>query len=156
LNEKVRKSIVFGIFIIAVIWGYSNLSQNREKTAKEPVIAKQQVVANIVNANPAENQTIAIDQNFNDSIYALYANKPIARNPFYHNRKKVSGRVQKAKIHLMGILYRQTNAQALINDKVLGVGDLISGYQIKNITKESVILEKAGKTVTLYPQKESL
>lgn len=155
MNEKVRKSIVFGIFIIAVIWGYSNLSQDRGKTASDPDLANTQA-KNTPKVIPLENQATPKNQIINDSIFTLYANKPITKNPFYHNRKRVAGRVKKAKLYLMGILFRHNNAQALINDKVLGVGDLISGYQVKNISRESVILEKAGKNITLYPRKESL
>ncbi|MEE9442909.1 MAG: hypothetical protein V3V99_09610 [candidate division Zixibacteria bacterium] len=156
MNEKVRKSIVFGIFIIAVIWGYSNLSQRWAKKPQEQDIAKQQVAANTVNNNIGQNQAIPENQIIHDSVFAFYAEKPVTKNPFYHNRKRVTGKTKKIKLHLLGILYRQTNAQALINGRVLGVGDLISGYHVKNIARESVVLEKAGKTITLFPRKESL
>ncbi|MFH1701488.1 MAG: hypothetical protein ABIE07_12990 [Candidatus Zixiibacteriota bacterium] len=156
MNEKVRKSIVFGIFIVAIIWGYSNLSQRWSKKPQELEIAKQQVAADILSDNTDQEQIVPGGRINHDSVFTIYEARPIMKNPFYHNLKNEAAKEQKINLRLLGIMYRPTNAQALINDKVLGIGGLINGYKVISIARESVVLEKSGKPVTLYPRKESL
>jgi len=50
---------------------------------------------------------------------------------------------------LNGIMFRQPNPRALINDQVVEVGDTISGAEVTSITRTKVFLQLNGKTIEL-------
>lgn len=50
---------------------------------------------------------------------------------------------------LMGIAYEAENPTAIINDQIVGVGSLVDGYTVLEITPTLVILEKENKKLTL-------
>ncbi len=86
--------------------------------------------------------------------FAEYEDITVSTDPFYHNRKVIKQN-REIELHLLGILYRTANAQALINGQVVTVGDAVEGYEITEITNEFVALTKNGKKFTLRPKKES-
>jgi hypothetical protein len=50
---------------------------------------------------------------------------------------------------LQGILYSDNNSQAIINNQICSVGDVVDGYKVKKITASQVILDKNGLEFTL-------
>jgi hypothetical protein len=50
---------------------------------------------------------------------------------------------------LTGIIWDQKKPLAVINGKMLGVGDIINGAKVRKIHKESVLLQKYGTNYTL-------
>jgi hypothetical protein len=50
---------------------------------------------------------------------------------------------------LQGILYSEKNSQAIINNQICSVGDVVDGYKVKTITASQVILDKNGLEFTL-------
>lgn len=70
------------------------------------------------------------------------------RNPFLAiGREK--GDAYLLGLSLAGILWDETRPLAIINDVVVGVGDVIEGYFILNISPDTILLEKDGKEYTL-------
>lgn len=76
------------------------------------------------------------------------------RNPFYKKveLKRVTKSARKKrtlKLHLYAISIKDNNSVALINDRIVKIGDMISGYTLKKIYKKSVLLSNGAKTITL-------
>lgn len=89
-----------------------------------------------------------------ENVFDRYDTLKVGTNPFYHNWSRTTGN-REIELHLLGILYRTANAQALINGQVVKVGDTIDGYTITEITHEAVALSKDGEDITLRPKKET-
>lgn len=64
-----------------------------------------------------------------------------------HDRKNRT--VLFAGLSLTGIIWDKKKPIAVINGKMLGVGDTIKGAKVKKIQKESVLLRKHGTNYTL-------
>jgi len=92
-----------------------------------------------------------------DSIYASYHSKSWGKNPFYHNYRPSVGPAgpSKAEFHLMGIMFREMEAQALIDNRIVTVGDQLKGYRITEIARDSVVLDNGEKIIILRIQKET-
>jgi len=76
------------------------------------------------------------------------------RNPFYKKVEvKKEARVTKKKrtirLHLYAISIKDNNSVALINDRIVKIGDMIAGYTLKKINKKSVVLMDGAKALTL-------
>ncbi len=78
------------------------------------------------------------------------------KNPFKQADHKPQPKPQKKKpvrrkttLTLRAISYQQKGSVALINDQVLKVGDVISGYRVQKIEPKQVILIKNGNTKVL-------
>lgn len=75
-------------------------------------------------------------------------------DPFY-NQKFVRRRVAPVRIqtavqlNLKAISYNGENSVVMINDRILMVGDVIHGYQVKRIEQARVILTKGNETKIL-------
>ena len=91
-----------------------------------------------------------------DEIARKYGALSWGKNPFYHSHQPARAEIKQKiiELHLLGILYRQVNARALINSTVVREGDTIAGYTVEKITRDFVTVSK-GKTVhTLRVEKE--
>lgn len=77
------------------------------------------------------------------------------RDPFYVKEHKVvrkkRGHVKHRtiRLRLLAISMKGSNSVALINDKIVKEGDIISGYQVLKISSNKVYLSKGKKRVTL-------
>ena len=67
------------------------------------------------------------------------------RNPFVLG----AGGFSFAELRLTGIFWDEKAPYALINDVVVKAGDMVSGNQVVDITKESVVLRKGDKVIVL-------
>jgi len=57
--------------------------------------------------------------------------------------------VKKNPLQLLAISLRKNRSVALINDKIVKVGDIISGYQVERIDKRTVYLSNGKKKIKL-------
>lgn len=76
------------------------------------------------------------------------------RNPFYkkvevRRTAKVTKRKRALKLNLYAISIKDNNSVALINDRIVKIGDMIAGYTLKKINKKSVVLTDGAKAITL-------
>jgi hypothetical protein len=151
MTDRRRKTIVFGLCAIALIWAfYTVIGQKHKKILS--VTAQGQ--ASTVEAEPPR---IPADTRKLDSLDTAYETKPWGKDPFYHDVKSDPPLdVQDTReLHLLGILYRHINSQALINKRVVTVGDKLEGFEVMEITRNSVTLNDGRKTITLRLEKES-
>ncbi len=76
------------------------------------------------------------------------------RDPFYKRvvqKKSKQVKRKKRAIHfiLQAISMKDNNSIAIINDKIVKLGDIISGYTLKKIKKKRVVLSDGKKTLIL-------
>jgi hypothetical protein len=76
------------------------------------------------------------------------AEKSWSRDPFLPVVKKVK-KDPMADIRLQGIVWHPTGATAIIGGKIYRVGDAFRGITVKEITRDTVLLEKAGREIIL-------
>lgn len=106
------------------------------------------VVKQTVNKNQ-----IKTDQNLNKEQDKQYLEK-WGRNPFYKKTEKkkavrIFKKTKTINLRLHAVSMKDNNSVALINDKIVKIGDMISGYTLKKINKKQVILSDGQKTITL-------
>ena len=76
------------------------------------------------------------------------------RNPFYKKVEikkvvQVTKKKRTIKLNLYAISIKDNNSVALINDRIVKIGDMIAGYTLKKINKKSVVLTDGAKAITL-------
>ena len=79
---------------------------------------------------------------------AALTEKDWSRDPFRPVVKKVKNDPM-ADIRLQGIVWHSTGATAIIGGKIYRVGDAFRGFTVKEITRDTVLLEKAGRELIL-------
>ncbi len=75
------------------------------------------------------------------------------RDPFYKqvNKRIIKKRNKKKRVRfiLQAVSMKQNSSIAIINDKIVKVNDIISGYTVKKIEKKRAILSDGNKTIIL-------
>lgn len=148
MSEKTRKTLVFGLLIASLIWAYFSFSGRK---SSNPRPAQPQATV----AGPAGVESLP-PADLSQQTVAEYEKKSWGKDPFYHRHKSEPPHAapDKVKLHLLGILYREVDAQALINGRVVREGDTLAGYRIVNIERDHVKISDGKKTVILRVEKE--
>ena len=147
MNERLRKRIVFGALILAVIWGIYNFLP-KDKQSQNDVIANVVAPPTI----PVASQMPPVEKSID---IAEMKNKSWGNDPFRAIYKRNAGReiVEKPRWRLSGIVYNSFKPLAIINGKSVAVGDKLGNASILEIKKESVVMEQSGTRVTLKVSK---
>ncbi len=158
MTEAKRKKMMYGILVVAVIWGAWNLSQPRRASRPVENSAVTQEVA--VQEATAEAQP-SID-------VAAIRSEPWGRDPFTGKLAKASSpresngsasRTSEAGTRsnkgwsLTGIIDNGTMPFAFINGKMVKVGDLIDQARVVSIEKQKVTLSLNGSQFALKVNK---
>lgn len=151
MNKKTRQAIVYSVFVLVLIWGYFNFFGSENIPQPLPIPTHQAAIT--PGAVPQDIQTDGLTA----EIIRDYHQKDWGKNPFYNRYKTKKELIveEKARLHLLGIIYREIDAQALINGRVVSVGDTLEGYRVASITRKEVVLQKGVQTVKLKAKKES-
>jgi hypothetical protein len=151
LNEKLRKGIIFGMFVITLFWGYFNLFNKKNP----PAISKSQPMQNFTYQNSKSSVT---DRLLSKEVIEEYVRKSWGRDPFYFNYRIDKPSINIDTIHprLSGISYRELSSQAVINGQILKTGDSLQDYRVTGIFKDHVILERGKQMVTLWVSDQNL
>ncbi len=138
---------MFGSLVLSLIWAYFNFTGRKAKrptdnrprpAAVQPAIVPQEAIV------------------LSPEAATEYEAKSWGKDPFYHARPAAPARAvpDRVKLHLLGILFREVNSQALINGRVVVEGDTLSGYRVERIERDHVKMSDGGKTVILRVEKE--
>jgi len=149
MNETWRKRSIFGLLVVTIIWGYFALIAPKDKTA--PVTPPD-----ATSTTPAPPATVSKPE-ISDSLMAAFRLLTWGKDPFFRDptpSTNVSPENVPA-LHLLGILYRRTGAQVLINGRIAAEGDIVDGYRIVSINRENVTLQSGNRTVVLRVGKET-
>ncbi len=160
MNERTRKLLVFSVALIVVVWGYLNLFGPHKKSSSPAtptstaLSAPSQVKVKEARAGSDNTDRLIIT----DQIAESYESAVWGKDPFYHSFPDRKSRVvqqQKIRLKLLGILYREVAPQALINNRVVSIGDDVSGYRVIKITPDYVTVTNQTETIKLRVTKES-
>ncbi len=148
MSEKTRKTFVFGLLIGSLIWAYFNFTGRKPRPARD----NRPHPAAVQTATTATAVTSALDA----QVASDYEQKSWGKDPFYHAHKTEPKHAapDPIRLRLLGILYREIDAQALINGRVVHEGDTLSGYRIESIERDHVKISDGGETIILRVEKE--
>lgn len=159
MTERTRKTMVFGLLIAACIWGYANLSGRKTNHPAPPAEASTGEMADPGGAADPLGSATRPAEHVSDEVAAAYDAKPWGKNPFYRGQQPTAASplIQEtpAALHLLGILYRDVGAQALISGRIVAVGDTVLGYKITAITPDYVAVDNGVTNMKLRVKKES-
>jgi hypothetical protein len=137
MNER-RRIILLGILVIvAAYWAYFTINRRAEQREKQAQLMSETAPP------PAQAATI---QDPDSSAIAELTILPWGKDPFYHNYSPPKKKSVQRDVHLrlLGILHNDQSPQALINGRIVSVGERIEGYTVIRITKKYVELTGAG------------
>jgi len=146
LNPR-EKKLLMALGIIVVIVGI-DFVLNSDDYINYYKNSENQVVSNSTKSQEMAN--ISASHAVSDKILPSIAGW--GRDPFYDREQKIipkKARVKRAvpevRLILKAISIGNTVSVAMINRKVVAVGDKIAGYRVKAIKSKQVVLVKAGK-----------
>lgn len=144
MTEKRRKSIVYGILVVAIIWGIWNnpfAAKKKEMDTPQPVPANSAQVANAGIAAPV----VAGD----DSIGGLsWKDDPFVRDraPRRHTDAVSKKAVQ---YKLSAISTSGGGSMAIVNGQILKQGGTIDDWMVAGIDDNAVLLKKGSENLKL-------
>ena len=148
MSESTRRKILYAALVGAIIWGVYNFvpkSQKSTAIASKPAVSRQ--------APPAATSAsfARIDKTINVADMKL---KGWGSDPFRARNKKTANKKAPKKVwKLSGIVFNDFNPLAIINGKSIGVGDIIEGAKVLKIERKKVVIEYAGKSISLRVSK---
>jgi len=164
--EKKKKEIILLIVLIPVM-AFFIFQAVTGSEKKFPSVKDSGVVAVSADRSPGSSPTLSglISDQMDLSLCPLaepgpeaaarkeisrdaLSEKSWSRDPFLPVVKKVK-KDPMADIRLQGIVWHSTGATAIIGGKIYRVGDAFRGITVKEITRDTVLLEKAGREITL-------
>jgi hypothetical protein len=139
MTEKRRKTIIFVIFIAAVIWGISNLPLGNKPDTQANL--GDNVAGDSLNISGGDGATQRTD---------VFAGDEWGRDPFARKVRSVQTRDYTVrKLNLTAISQANDEYLALINGKALAVGEKIDGWTITDISDKSAALSNNRKNISL-------
>jgi hypothetical protein len=157
MTEARRKKLMYGILVVAVIWGGWNFS--RPRTVSLP-IADQSIVAAVMAESTSVRQVpVDLDEK---------RTEPWGRDPFRSStyRAKVVAVSSSSTVvvanqnnaprkgwSLTGVIDNGTTPLAFINGKMVKVGDLVDQAKVVKIEKHKVTLSHNGSQFSLQVNK---
>lgn len=158
MTEAKRKKMMYGILVVAVIWGAWNLSQPRRtsRPVETPTVAQESAV---------QEATVETQPGID---VAAKRSEPWGRDPFTGKLARASSPRQSNNAvsrtgevatswnkgwSLTGIIDNGTMPFAFINGKMVKVGDLIDQARVVSIEKQKVTLSLNGSQFALKVNK---
>ncbi|MEK7774613.1 MAG: hypothetical protein AAB305_01865 [Candidatus Zixiibacteriota bacterium] len=148
MNDKTRKGIIFVVFASTLVWGYFNL-------IKKP-LAMTTTTPDLATVTPLAPAAISA---MPDSLtLAELRNTDWGDDPF---KKGISPAFETSSVeraaspqwNLSGIVYSPTDPLAIINGKMVRVGDAVDNAKVTKIEKKNVTLDYGGSSITLTVNK---
>ncbi len=154
MEEAKRKRALYWVLVFAILFGLLNLKsimsigKNRTITDLDPSLASP-LTAEVV---PSAPDSFAYERLTPGKKIRLALG--FGRNPFYRGPEKapVSAGPTRPAFLVSAISLRGNSAFAVINGKVVQIGDWIGGFRVHGITEGRVVLNKDG-TLWNYPLK---
>ena len=138
MTEKKRKTIVYAIFAIAVIWGIMNNPFNRKKPQWEDDSSASETIQPISTAGVGMADTKL-------TLSDKWGSDPFAQKSTAAKTDQSS----EVQFNLTAISKSEGEYWALINGRILAVNDSIEGWTVTQVTGKNVTLSKNGKTISL-------
>lgn len=149
-----RQKIMYGILVVALLWGGWNFTHPRKRT-----VTPQETSTPVAETTPAVQSTI------NKEVVASLEAQPWGRDPFSaSSTRRNEGAGQKSTSKqlptpravswsLTGIIDNGSTPFAFINGKMVKVGDLIDQARVVKIERQKVTLSHNGNEILLRVNK---
>lgn len=134
MNEKRRKTMVYLIFVVAVIWGVCSFSTKRGEKADVETPTTIQRRSTTSAAQPA-GKMINIEQK---------ARAAWGVDPFRARISVKAAPDSRPRWRLSGIVYNSQTPLAIINNRPVRAGDVIDNARVVAIDARTVTLEHNG------------
>ncbi|MDH3892037.1 MAG: hypothetical protein OEV49_13230 [candidate division Zixibacteria bacterium] len=147
MKAKTRQKIVIAALPAAMIWGAYNLFWTDQPEPAAPPAAAVQATAEITGsiAPPPGLDLERVEQ-------ARWGADPF-RTVIKPSSKPADKPKEELKLILSGIVFNDKSPMAVINKKSVRTGDSINGARIVSIDRNSVTVERNGRTFTLRVSK---
>lgn len=145
MKEKTRKTIIFSLLPLAVLWAIFNMTDSKKQT-KTPI--SNEIRTGKPEAAAIESAKIDTEK---------YISLPWGKDPFYRIRENgplPPSPTKKPRWHLAGILFGEANPYAVVNNAIVTEGDMVDGARVVLIDKSTVTLEKDGFEIKLKVAKD--
>ena len=145
MSESLRRKIIFATLPLALAWAAFNMIG---KKASAPVPAPAEVLQSVPSSEPTVLHPTPVELKAN-------LNSPWGRDPFqsrsHHTgaRSAFGARPSTVAWALAGIIHNHQQPLALINNRMVGIGDRVDSATVVAIDKESVTLEYQGRQIKL-------
>ena len=144
-NKKLMILIILGAFaVISLIYGMVTPSKKRRERLSKPVYTQDE------NKITATKRIVSTVRGVKRSNYPSWGRSPFI--PLVSGNKTVVGQADWSFINpklpglkIEGILFDKTNPLAIINDKIVAIGDSISDCKIVSITMEEIVIRYMDK-----------
>ena len=142
-KSQKRLFIILGIVLLYAVIDFIN-----NKDTYLGFYGDQSTAKAVVATQKNTNQNSAPQEKASEYL-AGWGKDPFYISPINKIRKRIKKQLTKPRLQLFAISYKGEQSAALINDKILHIGDLIAGYHVKNIKKNLVLLSDGKKTLEL-------
>jgi len=139
MTEKMRKKIIYGIFIVAIIWGIMNNPLNRKKRDYDAGSDNPEhtTITSLASTGIGTQANLDLDDQWGDDPFVQsYKTKSYASN-------------DSPRLNLTAISESGGEYWALINGQILAQGDAFRGWTVTKVTQKKAYLKKDGKTISL-------
>jgi type II secretory pathway component PulC len=149
MNESTRKGIIYLVFAVTCVWGYFNLFGKPQSTS-----SPQPVLVPAATLSPTTAAAI-----MDTTVLAQLRNSDWGDDPFKKGSTAMVDAPQTAEHNfspqwnLSGIVYSPKDPLAIINGKMVRVGDIIEDAKVTKIEKKKVTLDYSGSSMTLTVNK---
>jgi hypothetical protein len=140
MTEKNRKKIVYSVFVLAVVWALFNLPFGKKTESDFSGIAEQSEMITSLNTISDNQDKLDLNQDWGADPFAIKktTGKQVVRNT--------------VNFKLTAISESNGTYWALINGKILSVGDNIDGWKLVEVSQTRAILSKNKETIRLKIQ----
>ena len=154
MDEAKRKRTLYWVLVFAILFGFLNLKSIMSIGKKRTITDLDPSLASPPQATfaPSAPDSFAYERLTPEKKVRLALG--FGRNPFYRGleRAPVSAGPLRPEFSVSAISLRGSSAFAVINGRVVQVGDWIEGFRVHGISEGRVVLNKDG-TLWNYPLK---
>lgn len=145
MNEKQRKTILFAVLGVAIIWASFNIGKSGSDIPNGYELTTIQSVSHALSADSVPTGVL-IDTS--ELMHAAWGMDPL--RPMKTPKRQVAPVLS---WKLTGIMYNSAEPIAYVNQKVVKVGDMIDKARVIKIEKQTVTLEYGHELITLTVSK---
>jgi len=148
MNDKARKGIIFVVFAVTLVWGYFNLIKKPlAMTATTPELGTVTPLIPKAISTVPDSLTLAELRNSD------WGDDPFKKGIASTFEPRSIERTASPQWNLSGIVYSPADPLAIINGKMVRVGDAVDNAKVTKIEKKQVTLDYGGSSIILTVNK---
>lgn len=149
MNEAMRKKMIYVLLGAAIIYGAANLPGGSDNKKEKAVVEQPKPANKRLTAPPT--QTIDVE---------YFSSLSWGSDPFYresHDNATITRSDTPGKTSrwiLNGVVINDKATVAVVNKKIVHIGDKIGDARVVAITKDKVVLEQDGSEFSIHITKD--